>query len=116
MQERYVVVVCNLKPVNMRGVKSSAMVLCGSDDNKVEFVQPPEGSKPGDKVFFEGYSDQEPLNQLNPKKKIWEAFQPNFTTNENLEVIFKDEDGVKKLTSKLGQSFKVASIVNANVR
>ncbi|KAL6939555.1 hypothetical protein ACO0RG_003397 [Hanseniaspora osmophila] len=116
MQERYVVVVCNLKPVNMRGVKSSAMVLCGSNDDKIEFVQPPEGSKPGDKVFFEGYSDQEPLNQLNPKKKIWEAFQPNFTTNENLEVIFKDEDGVKKLTSKLGQSFKVASIVNANVR
>ncbi|KAH3903394.1 probable GU4 nucleic-binding protein 1 [Saccharomycodes ludwigii] len=119
MQKRYVVVVCNLKPVNMRGVKSYAMVLCGSDEDKIEFVEPPAGSKPGDKVFFEGYGAEEPLKQLNPKKKIWEAYQPNFSTNDNLEVIFKDEtDGgkIKKLTNAKGESFKVASIVHANVR
>lgn len=53
MQKRYVIVVANLKPVTMRGVKSCAMVLCASnkDDGVVEFVNPPEGSKPGDKIF-----------------------------------------------------------------
>lgn len=120
MQERYVVVVCNLKPVNMRGIKSTAMVLCGSTDEKVEFVEPPAGSKAGDKVFFEGYGKDEPLKQLNPKKKIWEALQPHFTTNSNLEVIFKDEENkekpVLKLTNANGDSFKVATIENAQVR
>lgn len=120
MQERYVVVVCNLKPVNMRGIKSTAMVLCGSNETEVEFVEPPAGSKPGDKVFFEGFGDEEPLKQLNPKKKIWEQLQPHFSTNENLEVIFKDDEDeqqkVRKLTNAKGESFKVASIANANVR
>ncbi|SCU84050.1 LAME_0C07998g1_1 [Lachancea meyersii CBS 8951] len=119
MQERYVVAVCNLKPVNMRGIKSTAMVLCGSDENNVEFVQPPEGCKPGEKIFFEGFGDEEPAKQLNPKKKIWEQLQPNFSTNANLEVFFKDEedgDKPKKLTNSRGDLFKVASITNANVR
>lgn len=118
MQERYVVAVCNLKPVNMRGVKSTAMVLCGSDESNVEFVEPPAGSKPGDKVFFEGFGDEEPAKQLNPKKKIWEQLQPHFSTNNDLEVYFNDEDDkkAKKLVNAKGESFKVASIANANVR
>ena len=77
MQKRYVVVVANLKPVTMRGVKSCAMVLCASDAEKVEFVNPPAGSKPGDKIFFEGFNGT-PEKQLNPKKKVWEAVQPHF--------------------------------------
>lgn len=120
MQERYVVCVCNLKPVNMRGIKSSAMVLCGSDETKVEFVEPPAGSKPGDKIFFEGFGDDEPLKQLNPKKKIWEQLQPHFTTDEQLQVIFKDDEDkekpVRRLTNAKGESFKVVSLVNAQVR
>lgn len=120
MQERYVVVVCNLKPVNMRGIKSTAMVLCGSNDDSVEFVEPPAGSKAGDKVFFEGFGDEEPLKQLNPKKKIWEQLQPHFTTNDDLEVIFKDDEdkekSVRKLTNKNGDVFRVASIAQACVR
>ncbi|XBW34880.1 hypothetical protein QEN19_000444 [Hanseniaspora menglaensis] len=118
MQKRYVVTVCNLKPVNMRGVKSTAMVLCANnaDDGKIEFVNPPAGSQPGDKVFFEGYGAEEPLAVLNPKKKIWETFQPNFSSNENKEIIFKDEDGAKKLVNKKGEVFSVESLVNAAVR
>jgi aminoacyl tRNA synthase complex-interacting multifunctional protein 1 len=54
-----VIVVCNLKPVTMRGVKSFAMLLCassrdGKDDGGIEFVTPPEGSKAGERVYFEG--------------------------------------------------------------
>ncbi|ODQ65713.1 hypothetical protein NADFUDRAFT_82696, partial [Nadsonia fulvescens var. elongata DSM 6958] len=64
MQGRMVVVVANLKPVNMRGIKSTAMVLCASDENTVQFVNPPAGAKAGDKVFFESY-DGVPEKQLN---------------------------------------------------
>lgn len=39
MQNRRVVFVCNMKPVNMRGIKSQAMVLAASspDGNSVRF-------------------------------------------------------------------------------
>ena len=105
MQDRKVVVVANLKPVNMRSIKSAAMVLAaspkveeGSDphaaDRVVELVQVPEGSEAGDKVYFEGWGYGEgkgPEKQLNPKKKVWEAVQPGFFTREDLVVGFDAE-------------------------
>ncbi|KAJ3086909.1 Aminoacyl tRNA synthase complex-interacting multifunctional protein 1 [Quaeritorhiza haematococci] len=57
MKDRLVVVVCNLKPAKLRGVKSEAMVLAAfqPDETKVELVDPPRESRPGDRVWFEGY-------------------------------------------------------------
>lgn len=79
MQDRYLVAVCNLKPASMRGVKSFAMVLCATSkegkDAGVEVVNVPEGSQVGDRVYFEGMEDQQPLETLNPKKKIFETVQ-----------------------------------------
>lgn len=43
----------------------------------VEPLQPAKGSKPGDKVFVEGFEKGEPDKILNPKKKIWEQLQVN---------------------------------------
>ncbi|KAF4339854.1 methionyl-tRNA synthetase [Fusarium beomiforme] len=110
MQGRKVVVVCNLKPVKMRGIKSCAMVLAASpkikegevDDHKgpVELVTPPEGAKAGDRVWFEGWEGN-PEGVLNPKKKIWETFQPGFTTTDNLEVAF--DAGVVEQLGKTGR-------------
>ena len=96
MQGRKIVAVCNLKPVTMRGIKSAAMVLAasprvagGEDSHKgpVELVNPPQGSKAGDRVYFEGW-EGEPEGVLNPKKKVWETIQPGFTTTDDLEVAF----------------------------
>lgn len=74
------ITVCNLKPASMRGVKSFAMVLCASaregKDGGVEFVNPPAGSLPGDRVYFEGFEDKVALELLNPKRKIFETVQP----------------------------------------
>ncbi|KAI5963894.1 ARC1 [Candida theae] len=117
MQKRNVIVVANLKPVTMRGVKSCAMVLCASnkDDGVVEFVNPPEGSKPGDKIFFEGYSGV-PEKQLNPKKKIWEAVQPKFTTTENFEVTYTEEGKPPAfLVNEKGEKCKNSTVVGASV-
>ncbi|KAJ2754292.1 G4 quadruplex nucleic acid binding protein [Coemansia sp. BCRC 34490] len=88
MFNRDVVLVCNLKPAAMRGVKSYAMVLCAtsSDGNTVEFVEPPKGSKPGDRVYFEGFEGQEPMDVLKPKLKIFETIQPGLFTNESREA------------------------------
>lgn len=35
---------------------SEAMVMCGSSPEKVEIIDPPPGSLPGDRVTFKGYS------------------------------------------------------------
>lgn len=58
MQNRLVLLLCNLKPSNLKGVKSHAMVLAASneDHTKVELVDPPAGAKVGERVTFEGYN------------------------------------------------------------
>ncbi|CAH0025980.1 unnamed protein product [Clonostachys rhizophaga] len=132
MQGRKVVVVCNLKPVKMRGIKSSAMVLAASpklkegevDDHKgpVELVSPPEGAKAGERVFFEGW-DGKSEGILNPKKKIWETFQPGFTTTDSLEVAFDakaveqlGKSDVGKLVTESGGVCTVKTLKGATVR
>ena len=40
----------------MRGVLSEAMVMCASTPEKVEILDPPTGSVPGDRVIVEGYT------------------------------------------------------------
>lgn len=94
MRDKYLVAICNLKPANMRGVKSFAMVLAATSkegkDGGVELIQPPPGAKPGDRVYFEGpeYENAQPLPQLNPKKKIFETIQAGFTTLETKEAVW----------------------------
>lgn len=87
MQMRKVVLVCNLKPANMRGIKSSAMVLAASPRQTaeedphaglVELVEPPENAQVGERVFFEGYTEGKPQEQLNAKQKVMETIQPWF--------------------------------------
>ncbi|QOU19348.1 hypothetical protein BRETT_003495 [Brettanomyces bruxellensis] len=118
LQQRLVVVVANLKPVKMRGIKSSAMVLCASDpaDSKVEFINPPAGSKPGDKIFFEGYNGT-PVHVITPKKNIWETCQPKFTTTPDFSVIYKEEGKPDaRLVNEKGELCKCTTIASAVVR
>lgn len=97
MQNRLVCVLCNLKPANMRGVPSQAMVLAATsiDGGMVELVEPPLGSQPGEKVTFEGYLG-EADEQLNPKKKVFETLQPDLAVGEDLVAKYK---GVSFMTS-----------------
>ncbi len=50
MQNRLALLLCNLKPVKMRGVESQAMVMCASTPEKVEILDVPPGCQPGDRV------------------------------------------------------------------
>ncbi|KAJ7600556.1 hypothetical protein C8J56DRAFT_999750 [Mycena floridula] len=110
MRDKYLVAVCNLKPANMRGVKSFAMVLCAtSKDGKeagIELIQPPANSKPGDRVYFEGadFENAAPLSQLNPKKKIFETIQPGFITLDSREAAWVNPQtaSVHKIRTKEG--------------
>ena len=130
MQNRKIVAVCNLKPVTMRGIKSSAMVLAasprGDDDHAgpVELVNVPADAEAGERVYFEGF-EGEPDAVLNPKKKVWEDNQVGFTTTADKVVAFeptkveklKDsgKTEVAKLRTKQGEC-TVPTLINATVR
>lgn len=88
MQNRMVVLLCNLKPAKMRGVLSQAMVMCASSPEKVEILAPPNGSVPGDRITFDAFPG-EPDKELNPKKKIWEQIQPDLHTNAECVATYK---------------------------
>ena len=69
MLGKKVLVVANMKPTKMRGVESTAMVLCGSwVDGVVEPVAPPAGAANGTVVTCADFPG-EPDEVLNPKKK-----------------------------------------------
>lgn len=90
LQDKNVIVLANLKPRNMRGVKSSGMLMAASDEahEKVELLVPPEGAAPGERVWFGSEDDKDSLpdiatpNQVQ-KKKIWELVQPHLRTDDS---------------------------------
>ncbi|WCJ32502.1 Nucleic acid-binding OB-fold-like protein [Euphorbia peplus] len=90
LQDRKVVVLANLKARNMRGVKSSGMLMAASDASheNVELLLPPQDSIPGERIWFGSEEDKD--NQSDPaspnqiqKKKIWESVQPHLKTDDS---------------------------------
>lgn len=55
LQNRMVILLCNLKPAKTRGVLSQAVIMCASSQDKVEILDPPSGAVPGDRVTFQGF-------------------------------------------------------------
>ncbi|CAO3680915.1 unnamed protein product [Umbelopsis ramanniana] len=119
MQNRTVLVLCNLKPANMRGVKSQGMVLCASpaDGTKVELLAPVDLTKvkPGDRIYFEGMEGT-PEAVLNPKKKYWETVQPDFKTNGETFAYFQDKPFLIKSSSGEDVKVKAASVTDGLIR
>ncbi|KAI8906771.1 hypothetical protein EDD86DRAFT_209703 [Gorgonomyces haynaldii] len=119
LQDKLVVLLCNLKPAKMRGVESQAMLLAAtsSDGNTVELVHPPQDSKPGEIVFVDRHQGT-PEPQLNPKRKVWELIQPNLLTNNKKQAVYVIPDGSKKeclLKTKSG-ACTVESVVGASIK
>lgn len=57
MTGQRVLVLANLKPRKLQGFESNGMVMCAvAEDGKTEFVEPPEGATPGERVTVEGMS------------------------------------------------------------
>ncbi|XXG60766.1 hypothetical protein AAC387_Pa04g2595 [Persea americana] len=110
MQNRRVCVLCNLKPVTMRGIKSQAMVLVASNDNQVELVDPPESAPIGERVTFPGFSGESD-DMLNSKKKVWETVQVGLHTNDEFIACYKNVP----FTTSAGVC-KVSSISGGTIR
>ncbi|XP_064201324.1 aminoacyl tRNA synthase complex-interacting multifunctional protein 1-like [Anguilla rostrata] len=80
LQNRMVVLLCNLRPSKMRGVLSQAMVMCATSQQRVEILDPPSGAVPGDRVTFQSFPG-EPDKELNPKQRVWERVQADLRTD-----------------------------------
>jgi len=92
MQNRSVVILCNLKPAKMRGIMSEAMVMCASTPEKVEILAPPAGAQPGDIVTVPGFEGT-PDELIKPTNKkavsIFEQVAPELKTNDKKEATYK---------------------------
>jgi len=115
LNNRLVVLLCNLKPANMRGVKSEGMLLAASKTNMdgqrvVVPLDPPSDSKPGDRVYVEGFSHEqhgEPDEQLNPKKKVFETLKPNLLVSDEQRAEFNGQPmktSLGEITAKLANA------------
>lgn len=93
MQNRMVVILCNLKPAKMRGIVSEAMVMCASTPEKVEILAPPAGAVPGDLVRVPGFEGT-PDELIKPTSKkavsVFEQVAPGLKTNANCQATFND--------------------------
>ncbi|KAF9607486.1 hypothetical protein IFM89_036083 [Coptis chinensis] len=111
MQNRKVCVLCNLKPVKMRGIQSHAMVLAASNDDhtKVELVDPPHSAPVGERVEFPGFQG-EPINGY-VNLKVFEKLQADLQTDAELVACYKDAP----FTTSAGVC-KVLSICSGAIR
>ncbi|KAI0229328.1 Tyrosine--tRNA ligase, cytoplasmic [Lamellibrachia satsuma] len=108
LQGQLGVFLCNLKPRTIQGVMSQAMLLCAvrEDPLKFERLEPPEGSVPGDRVYFDSHTMGEPEAELKPKKKIWEKLQVDLTASEDSTVEWSGHQMQTKLGPVTCQSLK----------
>lgn len=111
MQNRPVILLCNLKPAKMRGIVSQAMVMCASEPGgKVEVLAPPAGAVPGDRVGLEGEEVGQPDSQL--KSKVWEAVAAKLKTRSDRVAGF---DGKKLVVPGKGD-ITTSSLVGVPIK
>lgn len=83
MQDRKVLVVCNLKAAKLHEFVSEGMVLAAKgDDGKVELISPPDDAVVGERVFIEGLVGEPVSSTQVKKKKIWEDVATGLKTAE----------------------------------
>jgi len=118
MLGRRVAVLANLKPRKLQGFESNGMVLCAvAEDGKTEFVEPPEGAAPGERIFVEGMAGP----PAEPNKVGKRDRKLKTTLLERVQVGMKTIDGPvaafegKPLMTSAGPCV-VASLVDAFIK
>eukprot|EP00535_Pseudo-nitzschia_heimii_P012514 CAMPEP_0197197336 /NCGR_PEP_ID=MMETSP1423-20130617/32811_1 /TAXON_ID=476441 /ORGANISM="Pseudo-nitzschia heimii, Strain UNC1101" /LENGTH=782 /DNA_ID=CAMNT_0042651157 /DNA_START=19 /DNA_END=2367 /DNA_ORIENTATION=- len=111
MQDKLVLVVCNLKASKILGFSSNGMVLAAKgEDGKTELVEPPEGSKIGERVFVEGLEGEPFSSSQIKKKKIWTVVSKDLKTTDGGAATWQG----KTIQTASGPC-KVASLVGAPI-
>nr|XP_018916503.1 PREDICTED: aminoacyl tRNA synthase complex-interacting multifunctional protein 1-like isoform X2 [Bemisia tabaci] len=88
LENREVVVLCNIKPWKMLRYVSEGTFLCAKTDDKIEVLEPPPDCTPGDEVTVAGYSGTAD-RVLDPKLKMWEIVSADLKVNEDGVACYK---------------------------
>ena len=110
MQDKKVLVVCNLKASKIVGFTSNGMVLAAKGDGKVELVSPPHDAKIGERVFIDDLVGEPYTSAQVKKKKTMEAVAKDLKTGEGGVATW---DG-KAIQTSAGPC-SVASLVGAPI-
>ena len=111
MQDKLVLVVCNLKASKILGFSSNGMVLAAKgEDGKTELVEPPEGSQIGERVSIEGLSGAPFSSSQVKKKKIWSTVSKELKTGKGGVATWQG----KSIQTSSGPC-KAASLVGAPI-
>ena len=108
MQDRLVVMVCNLKEAKMQGFVSTGMVLAAksADGEKIELIDPPSDADVGDRLVVEGLEGPAWPSAKVKKLKLWESISADLKTNAECIACWQ---GNPLLTSKGLKPCKVKS-------
>jgi methionine--tRNA ligase beta chain len=89
LQDKDVIILCNLEVKRMLGVDSQAMILAAKDQISgwVDLLQPPPNSMPGEICRF-GSIMPTSMEVLNPKQKIWQTVQGHLKTDVFHRITF----------------------------
>mmetsp|Transcript_24652 Transcript_24652/g.41673 ORF Transcript_24652/g.41673 Transcript_24652/m.41673 type:complete len:375 (-) Transcript_24652:329-1453(-) len=120
MQDRMVIVVCNLKPRKLCGFPSNGMVLCATSEanddgnRKVELLCPPAGASPGDRVYAAGVPGEIVTPQKCDKLKTFPTVAADLKVDEYGRFMW---DGVVLSVGSfpLGHSCTAHSLTNSPV-
>ncbi|UCH71866.1 MAG: class I tRNA ligase family protein, partial [Thermoplasmatales archaeon] len=94
LKGKNIVIVANLKPANIRGIRSDGMLLAAEDDAGVVSLLSPGDADPGSEVVVDGIQKQPgQVVEFDDFKKI------SMTINENREAIYNN----KNLTGEKGK-------------
>jgi methionine--tRNA ligase beta chain len=118
MQNRLVIVVCNLKEAKMQGFVSTGMVLAAKAKDKVELVSPPANARVGDRVLTSSVLQQIHSNPAwipwipnkVKKNKVWETLAEGLRSNAEGIACLQNEP----LCTEGGNCY-VISVVNAPI-
>lgn len=88
LQDKLVVVICNLKPAKLRGYLSEGMILCATNGTATEPIDPPKDARVGDIVDCENY-ERAPVETPRDKKRLFDPIADDLSTNEESVVCYK---------------------------
>lgn len=107
-----VVVLCNIKPAELRGHTTYGMILCAESESEdvKELLTPPKDAEPGDFIYCENF-ERVPVEVPRKKMRLFDPLASDFSTNNRLiacyqsSYLFVPEKG----------NIVVKSLKNANI-
>lgn len=88
INQKLVLVVCNLPTLTVLGFQSKAMIMCAKAEDKVELFTFPRSAVAGERVLPEGYmEDSRPLPVLGPN--TFNTVIKDFSIGSDLRLLYR---------------------------